>query len=74
MTHPEQGVKPAMSANKYPCTQCGGDATVAYSASKDAEWGGMVKIGERLCTRCFQVRGGVNMFAHTRVKSPPEGA
>ena len=48
------------TAHKFPCTQCRGDAFVGYTASKEhGDWGGLVKIGERLCSRCFQARGGV---------------
>lgn len=43
---------------EFPCTQCGGDAFVGYSANKGSDWDGKVKIGERLCTSCFQSRGG----------------
>ena len=43
---------------EYPCTDCGGDAFIGYSANKEADWNGKVKIGERLCTACFQKRGG----------------
>lgn len=49
----------------YPCTVCGGDAFIGYAAGrrKEQDWGGKVKRGERLCTRCFQRRGGENMLA-----------
>jgi hypothetical protein len=43
---------------EYPCTQCGGDATLAYSEG----WDGKVKKGERLCTSCFCKRGGKRFF------------
>lgn len=45
---------------EWPCTECGGDAKIAYSAGKKRgqDWNGKVKAGERLCTRCFQNRGG----------------
>ena len=39
---------------QYLCTECGGDAFIAYSAGFDDK----VKPGERLCTRCFVRRGG----------------
>jgi hypothetical protein len=48
------GVEP-----QHPCTACGGDASVGYGKG----WDGKVKKGERLCTPCFQKRGGVNIFA-----------
>ena len=52
------------TAPAYPCTQCGGDATIAYLAGKKKgkDWGGKVKKGERLCTRCFQQRGGKKIY------------
>jgi len=43
---------------EYPCTQCGHDAFIGYTSSKKADWDGKVKPGERLCTECFQKRGG----------------
>jgi len=50
---------PGTSPHEYPCTQCGGDAFIGYSASrKHGNWNGKIKIGERLCTPCFQKRGG----------------
>jgi hypothetical protein len=42
------------TANEYPCTVCGKDAFIGYGKG----WGGLVRKGERLCTRCFQERGG----------------
>lgn len=47
---------------EYPCTECGKDATIAYTASKKGDWGGLIKNGERICTVCFQKRGGKNFF------------
>ena len=47
---------------KYPCTQCGKDAFVGYTAHKKGDWGGVVKKGERLCTGCFKKRGGPDIF------------
>lgn len=51
----------------YKCTQCGGDATFAYSdetikrgkdkGKKRDGWGGLVKAGERLCIPCGRKRG-----------------
>ena len=49
-------------APQWPCTECGRDAMIAYSAAKGRDWNGKVKIGERLCTSCFRKRGGVNFF------------
>lgn len=52
------------SKNPHACTACGGDAFIGYSSGQDEQaWGGKVKKGERLCTRCFQARGGENFFA-----------
>ena len=40
------------------CTECGGDATVAYTSGRRKEaWNGMVKKGERVCMRCGAKRG-----------------
>ena len=39
---------------EYPCTECGGDATFAYSGPG---WKGLVKSGERLCIKCGRKRG-----------------
>jgi hypothetical protein len=50
------------SAQRWLCTQCGGDAMLAYSAKKNHDWDGRVKIGERLCTKCFVARGGPKVF------------
>lgn len=47
------------STHEFPCTECAGDAFVGYAEG----WQGQVKKGERLCTRCFQKRGGKNIFA-----------
>lgn len=48
--------------HQFPCTNCGGDAFIGYGANKPGDWGGKVQPGERLCTRCFQGRGGENFF------------
>ena len=48
---------------EYPCTECKGDAYIAYIAKEPGDWNGLVKVGERLCTRCLQKRGGLNFFA-----------
>jgi hypothetical protein len=52
---------------EYKCTECGGDATVAYvpgtiKRGKDkgkeiASWGGKIKPNERICLRCGRKRG-----------------
>ncbi len=47
---------------EYPCTSCGMDAFIGYVANKKGDWNGLVKIGERLCTRCFERRGGEGVF------------
>jgi hypothetical protein len=52
-----------MSEPEYPCTECGGDAFIGYGSDKEDCWQGKVKKGERLCTQCFQKRGGINFFA-----------
>lgn len=51
---------PVERPREYPCTQCGGDAFLAYTAGEEpgADWGGRVKRGERICLRCFRSRGG----------------
>jgi hypothetical protein len=52
----------ARRPKQYPCTECGGDASIAYSANGESNWGGRVKEGERLCTRCFKKRGGTAFY------------
>lgn len=57
---------------EWPCTECGGDATLAYSPStikrgkkkgqEEPGWSGLVQPGERLCTKCFVKRGGKSIF------------
>jgi hypothetical protein len=47
---------------KFPCTECGGNATVAYVANKDSDWGGKIKKDERLCLVCGAKRLGFNFF------------
>lgn len=42
---------------QWPCTACGGDATIAYTARGTADWGGLVRRGERLCLACGRRRG-----------------
>lgn len=59
-------------AHEWPCTECGGDATVAYcpatikrgkrKGQEEPSWDGLVQPGERLCTSCFRNRGGVPFF------------
>jgi len=48
----------------YVCTSCGGDATVAYTCDEKrlTSWNGLVKRGERVCSKCFQKRGGKRLF------------
>ena len=50
---------------EYPCTECGGDAFIAYSAKKNGDWGGLVKPGERICLPCGK-RRGINFFGKGR--------
>jgi hypothetical protein len=57
---------------EYKCTECGGDATLAYipntikrgkNKGKEIDgWDGLIKAGERICTRCFVKRGGRRIF------------
>ena len=47
---------------EYPCTSCDGDATIGYGSDKKDGWDGKTKKGERLCTKCFQKRGGIRVF------------
>ena len=55
---------PTAPKPQYPCTACGGDATIAYTAGKKKgrDWSGKVKKGERICTRCYKARGGKTVF------------
>ena len=56
---------------KFRCTECEGDAFIAYAPEKIkrgkdkgkeiASWGGKVLPGERLCLSCGKKRG-VNFF------------
>lgn len=49
---------------KYICTDCGGDATIAWSntTKKDKNYfGAIFKTGERVCLPCGKKRG-VNFF------------
>jgi hypothetical protein len=60
-------VEPKEKAKVYKCTDCGGDATVAYTpttvkSSKNKgkqkpSWGGLVLAGERVCILCGRKRG-----------------
>jgi hypothetical protein len=53
--------------HEFQCTECGGDATIAYCAEtikrgkhkgeERESWGGLVKPGERLCIICGRKRG-----------------
>ena len=45
----------------YPCSECGRNAFIRYSWKRGG-WGGLVKKGEHLCTKCFEARGGKRMF------------
>lgn len=47
----------------HPCTECGGEAYMGYTANKTSDWGGLVKNGERLCDKCFRRRGGRSVFS-----------
>lgn len=42
----------------YLCTECGGDAYMAYSARTKDDWGGKIKKNERLCLTCGRKRLG----------------
>ena len=56
---------------KYTCTECGGDAMLAYvpetikrgklKGAERASWGGLILPGERICLACGRKRG-VNFF------------
>lgn len=50
------------AAKEYPCTECGGDATIGYGSEDKESWDGITKKGDRLCTSCFRKRGGVSFF------------
>jgi hypothetical protein len=47
---------------KYYCTECNGDAYIAYTAKKKKDWGGLIKKGERLCISCGKKRLGKYSF------------
>lgn len=52
---------------KYICTDCGGDATVAFTKFRDIKnkkW--IIKIGERLCLLCARKRGVIFFNNNTR--------
>jgi hypothetical protein len=55
-----------VAQSEFPCTECGRDAYIGYTAGKTGDWDGKVKPGERLCTSCFTKRGGANFFARLR--------
>lgn len=60
---PKSSTKPTYpSCTQYPCTECAGDAYIGYIGKRIGDWGGKVKPGERLCSRCFRKRGGVLIF------------
>jgi hypothetical protein len=51
------------TTNKFPCTQCGGDAEVGYSNwSMKGVDGKVVREDERLCRQCFKKRTGKLVF------------
>lgn len=44
--------------NKYVCTSCGGDASVALRHQEIGNnYNHMIKPGERICLHCAKVRG-----------------
>jgi hypothetical protein len=44
---------------RYPCSECGQEAYIRYGwGPRGQDWGGKTKKGEKLCTSCFQKRGG----------------
>lgn len=47
---------------QFLCTNCGGDAFLAYTSKPGADWGGKVKPDERLCDKCFRSRSGLPVF------------
>ena len=56
---------------KYPCTQCGGDAYIAWANDKKKNidcFGAILKPGERLCLTCGRKRGVNFSFQKQRVK------
>lgn len=58
--------------HEWPCTECGGDATIAYSPNtiksgknkgkQTPGWDGKVLPGERICTLCAMKRGIRRIF------------
>jgi hypothetical protein len=57
-----KAAKATQKPKQYLCTECAKDAFLGYTAGKDADWGGRVRPGERLCTSCFKKRGGESFF------------
>lgn len=51
-----EGIMSIGTTEKYICTDCGGDAMIAYTASKKTDWNGLIKIGERVCLLCARKR------------------
>lgn len=57
---------------KYQCTECKGDATLAYipdtikrgkrKGEEKPGWKGLVLPGERICTSCFKKRGAKSIW------------
>jgi hypothetical protein len=55
------------TGKKYICTECGGDATIAYApetikrgrdkGKEKPSWNGLVLPGERICILCGRKRG-----------------
>lgn len=61
---------------EYKCTNCNGDATVAYTAhtvtrgknkvKEKPSWGGLIQPGERICLPCGKKRGIKNFLTHEK--------
>ena len=47
---------PLPEEKEYVCTECGGDAFIAYIVKDRDDWGGLIKKGERLCLVCGRKR------------------
>ena len=45
-----------MKEKKYICTECKGEAYIAYSARNKKDWNGLIKKEERLCLVCGKKR------------------
>jgi len=48
--------------NRFICTECGGDATIAMCGWQDNNGKEYYKKGERLCMRCHHKRTGMKFF------------